>query len=118
MHCKRISNQFNKASYYKDLENELMSKINDLEINLYKKDTYKIVSEIDVATIINEKTKSDIQIYTFELSPVSGGLGSEGSIGNSSTANSQSSFPIRFLFVLSSDVGISKSISNSTSPPE
>lgn len=55
-----ISNEFDKASIYKDEENELMSEINALEMGLYKK-TSKKVTKNDVAEIIHAKTK--IPVY-------------------------------------------------------
>lgn len=54
------SNDFKKASFYKDQENELMNKINTLEMSLYKKNI-KIVTKEDVADIIHIKTK--IPVY-------------------------------------------------------
>ena len=55
------SNDFKKASIYKDQENELMNKINILEMSLYKKDNIKVVTKEDVADIIHIKTK--IPVY-------------------------------------------------------
>ena len=55
-----ISNEFDKASLYKDEENELMNEINNLEIGLYK-NNYKKVTKDDVAAIIHSKTK--IPVY-------------------------------------------------------
>ena len=55
------TNDFKQASLYKDQENELMNKINILEMSLYKKDNIKIVTKEDVADIIHTKTK--IPVY-------------------------------------------------------
>ena len=55
------TNDFKQASLYKDQENELMNKINILEMSLYKKDNIKIVTKEDVADIIHAKTK--IPVY-------------------------------------------------------
>ena len=48
-------NDFEKASSYKKLENELMNSVNDLELNLYKRSKKK-VTKMDVANVINMKT--------------------------------------------------------------
>lgn len=55
------TNDFKQASLYKDQENELMNKINILEMSLYKKDNIKVVTKGDVADIIHAKTK--IPVY-------------------------------------------------------
>ena len=55
------TNDFKQASLYKDQENELMNKINILEMSLYKKDNIKVVTKEDVADIIHTKTK--IPVY-------------------------------------------------------
>ena len=55
------TNDFKQASFYKDQENELMNKINILEMSLYKKDNIKVVTKEDVADIIHTKTK--IPVY-------------------------------------------------------
>ncbi len=55
------TNDFKQASLYKDQENELMNKINILEMSLYKKDNIKVVTKEDVADIIHAKTK--IPVY-------------------------------------------------------
>lgn len=56
-----IANKFDKASIYKDMENELMNDINNLEISLYKKDHLKNVTKEDVAEVIHTRTK--IPVY-------------------------------------------------------
>ncbi len=55
-----LDNDFDRASDLKNMEYSLMNKINDLELNLYKKHKRK-VSEMDVASVINMKT--GIPIY-------------------------------------------------------
>ncbi len=50
-----IDNDFALASSYKEEENNLMNKINNLEINLYK-NTVKEVTKEDVADVISAKT--------------------------------------------------------------
>ena len=55
------TNDFKQASLNKDQENELMNKINILEMSLYKKDNIKVVTKEDVADIIHTKTK--IPVY-------------------------------------------------------
>ena len=56
-----VNNLFDKASSLKEQENVLMDKINKLELNLYRKDKYKVVTKEDVASVINIKTK--IPVY-------------------------------------------------------
>ena len=56
-----INNQFDKAATYKEKENVLMDKLNKLELNLYKKEKYNIVTKEDVAKVVNIKTK--IPVY-------------------------------------------------------
>lgn len=56
-----IDGNFEEASVYKEQENSLMDKINKLELNLYKKDKYNIVTKEDVAKVVNIKTK--IPVY-------------------------------------------------------
>lgn len=55
-----LNQDFEKASIYKDEENILINKINEIELNLYKKSTKKVTKE-DVAHVISEKTK--IPVY-------------------------------------------------------
>lgn len=55
-----IEEKFDEAAKYKVEENELMDKINNLELELYK-DNRKKVELIDVAKVINIKTK--IPVY-------------------------------------------------------
>ncbi|MBP3765798.1 MAG: ATP-dependent Clp protease ATP-binding subunit, partial [Bacilli bacterium] len=50
-----INNNFDKASIYKDEENIIVDKINNLELNLYKKE-YKKVTKEDVAKVVSNKT--------------------------------------------------------------
>ena len=52
-----ISGEFNNALKYKDIENDLMSRINNLEINIQKNANKKEVKEEDVASVINLRTK-------------------------------------------------------------
>lgn len=56
-----IDNKFDEAATYKEKENILMDKINKLELTLYKKDKYNIVTKEDVAKVVNIKTK--IPVY-------------------------------------------------------
>lgn len=56
-----LSNEFEKASSYKDKENNLMNEINNLEVSLYKKESLKEVTKEDVAEIIHLRTK--IPVY-------------------------------------------------------
>lgn len=51
-----MAGDFQKASNYKDKENELMSKINTLEISIQKNSTKKEVKIEDVASVINLRT--------------------------------------------------------------
>lgn len=53
-------NDFEQASIYKDKENEIVNKINELELNLYKSKNIE-VSVNDVADIISSRTK--IPVY-------------------------------------------------------
>lgn len=55
-----IKNNFKEASHYKEKENELLNKINNLELKLYSKKK-KEVTKRDVAGVVNSKTK--IPIY-------------------------------------------------------
>ena len=55
-----IDNDFDKASMYKNEEFKLMNKINNLELSLYRK-SYKKVTKVDVAKVVNSKT--GIPIY-------------------------------------------------------
>ena len=55
-----IKNNFKEASNYKEIENELMDKINNVELKLYTKKK-KEVTKKDVAKVINLKTK--IPVY-------------------------------------------------------
>ena len=55
-----INNNFKEASYYKEQENELLNKINNLELKLYSKKK-KEVTKSDVANVVHIKTK--IPIY-------------------------------------------------------
>ena len=55
-----IQEKFEEASIYKTEENELMNKINNLELDLYKTKREK-VEMIDIAKVINMKTK--IPVY-------------------------------------------------------
>ena len=50
-----LKNDFEKASEYKKQEFELMNKINNLELSLYKKQS-QVVTKLDVAEVINMKT--------------------------------------------------------------
>ena len=56
-----LSGEFDKASAFKDKENNLMNDINNLEISLYKKDNLKIVTKEDVAEVVHLRTK--IPVY-------------------------------------------------------
>ncbi len=56
-----IESKFDEAANYKEKENILMDKINKLELILYKKDKYNIVTKDDVAKVVNIKTK--IPVY-------------------------------------------------------
>ncbi len=56
-----IDSKFDEAANYKEKENILMDKINKLELTLYKKDKYNIVTKDDVARVVNIKTK--IPVY-------------------------------------------------------
>lgn len=56
-----IESRFDEAANYKEKENILMDKINKLELALYKKDKYNIVTKDDVAKVVNIKTK--IPVY-------------------------------------------------------
>ena len=61
--CKKkaiLDNDFEKASSFKNEEFELMNKINNLELSLYKTNSKK-VTKLDVAEVINMKT--GIPIY-------------------------------------------------------
>ena len=61
--CKKkaiLDNDFEKASSFKNEEFELMNKINNLELSLYKTHSKK-VTKLDVAEVINMKT--GIPIY-------------------------------------------------------
>ncbi len=55
-----LSNDFEKASKYKSKENDLMHKINNLELSFYENDIREVKKE-DVALVINSKT--GIPIY-------------------------------------------------------
>lgn len=55
-----LQNKFEEASIYRTKENELMHKINTLELELYK-DTKKQVTNIDIANVLH--TKTGIPIY-------------------------------------------------------
>lgn len=50
-----VNNDFETASRYKEEENKLMDKINNLEMSLYQHNV-KIVTEEDVASVISDKT--------------------------------------------------------------
>lgn len=56
-----IDSKFDEAANYKEKENILMDKINKLELTLYKKDKYNVVTKDDVARVVNIKTK--IPVY-------------------------------------------------------
>lgn len=51
------NNQFVDASNYKEIENNLMNELNNLELHLYGKNNVKIVTKEDVANVIHVKTK-------------------------------------------------------------
>lgn len=55
------NNKFEEASKYKIIENNLMNKINNLELTLYKKNNVKEVTKEDIASVIHAKTK--IPVY-------------------------------------------------------
>ncbi|MDO4975001.1 MAG: ATP-dependent Clp protease ATP-binding subunit, partial [Alphaproteobacteria bacterium] len=50
-----VTNDFKKATEYKTLEFELMNKINNLELSLYKKNSKKVTKK-DVAMVVHDKT--------------------------------------------------------------
>lgn len=56
-----LNNNFDEASTYKLKENNLMNKINNLELNLYRKNNLKEVTKKDIAEVIHAKTK--IPVY-------------------------------------------------------
>ena len=64
-----INSDFNKATIYKTKEFELMNEINNLELNLYKKNSQK-VTKLDVAEVINEKTGIPIYEILEEKKPI------------------------------------------------
>ncbi|MEG0826358.1 MAG: ATP-dependent Clp protease ATP-binding subunit [Bacilli bacterium] len=55
-----VKDKFSEASIYKTKENELMNKINNLELELYKEERQK-VDNLDLAKIVS--TKTGIPIY-------------------------------------------------------
>ena len=61
------NNNFNKASKYKEKENEIQSKINDIEINLYHKKIKQVKKE-DIYKVLENK----IPNYNYELDKVIG----------------------------------------------
>lgn len=56
-----MNDQFSRASKYKEEENTLMNKLNELELILYQKDNIKEVTKEDIASVIN--TKTGIPVY-------------------------------------------------------
>ena len=56
-----MNDEFAKAFKYKEKENNLMNKVNKLELEFYTKESIKEVTKEDVATIINQKIK--IPVY-------------------------------------------------------
>ena len=52
-----IVGNYKEASSFKDIENKLMTDINSLEINLQKHNNYQDVTDLDVASVINHKTR-------------------------------------------------------------
>ena len=56
-----MNNKFKEASIYKEKENEIMNKINNIEISIHKNKSFKEVMKLDVAEVINIKTK--IPVY-------------------------------------------------------
>ena len=56
-----INGEFEEASKYKEEENKLENKVNNLELSLYSKNKIKTVTKEDVAEVIHIKTK--IPIY-------------------------------------------------------
>ncbi len=56
-----INNDFELASKLKIEENNLMDKINTLELNLYKKDKDKVITKQDIMTIVSRK--ANIPLY-------------------------------------------------------
>ncbi|MBE6144903.1 MAG: ATP-dependent Clp protease ATP-binding subunit [Firmicutes bacterium] len=56
-----INGEFKEASKYKEEENKLENKVNNLELSLYSKNKIKTVTKEDVAEVIHIKTK--IPIY-------------------------------------------------------
>ena len=56
-----IKNDYKQASKLKEKENEIMNRINELEINLHNNKNYNIVTKDDVLKTISAKTK--IPIY-------------------------------------------------------
>lgn len=51
-----MNDQFKKASKYKEEENKLMNKLNELELILYQDENIKEVTKEDIASVVNEKT--------------------------------------------------------------
>ncbi len=51
-----IKDDFLLASNYKDNENDIISKLNKLELSIYSKDKYKKVRDIDVGKVVSIKT--------------------------------------------------------------
>ncbi|MEG0138440.1 MAG: ATP-dependent Clp protease ATP-binding subunit [Bacilli bacterium] len=56
-----VSNKFDLASEQKFKENDIMHKINNMELLIYKKDNKKMVTKEDIASVIHAKTK--IPVY-------------------------------------------------------
>lgn len=52
-----VENEFKKASKWKEKENELMNKLNELELELLHQTKAKVVTKEDIAEVIHIKTK-------------------------------------------------------------
>lgn len=61
-----LNNDFEKASKYKQDENLLMDKINNLELNLYKKRKNRCITSKDIKKIVSRK--ANIPIYELDNS--------------------------------------------------
>ena len=55
-----IKQNFKQASIYKTDENKILNEINELELNLYNKNTIKKIKKEDLAKVIQQKTKIPI----------------------------------------------------------
>ena len=59
-----LNNDFEEAAKLKGKENRLMDKINGIELDLYKKDKDKIITEQDIREIVSRK--ANIPLYMFD----------------------------------------------------